>query len=553
MHASRGGNSAKRMIVGDLDGAGPIEAAVAVVGGGPAGMALSLALARAGVSTVLIESGGLDPDAWTTQLADGAEVAPPEHASLERAAARRLGGTSWLWGGRCVDFDPLDFGPRPFAASGWPISYDDAFAEREGAAAFMGVGPPAFDDPAPWLPPGLDVMARLERWCPDPRLGRAHADALKTGPARVHTGLTCIGVRLSPEGGEVIGLDARDRTGRPRAVTARHYVLAAGGLETARLLLASNDVRPGGIDGGSDWLGRGYMGHLQGGIAEVALEDMTEAKMDYRRDAAGAVIRTRLTFRPETLAERGLLNISFLLDNLPLGDAGHGSGALSAAALALQFPGLGPRLMAPQISNVLLGPRRSPVLRHAANMVADPFGAASLPLGYLSAALAGRRKPGVFVRNRRRRYFLRYYAEQSPLAESRVRLSDRRDALGLPRLIVDKRIADADIDSVLRAHDLMGERLAARGLARIAGYVTPADALQDRIRADGADGYHQIGLARMGATPRDGVVDENCKVHGVANLHLAGSAVFPTSGHANPTYLIVCLALRLAKRLAASV
>lgn len=295
------------------------------------------------------------------------------------------------------------------------------------------------------------------------------------------------------------------------------------------------------------------MGHLQGGIAEVTLGKLDEAAMDYRRDAGGADIRTRLTFTPETLAQRGLLNISFLLDNLPLGDAGHGSGPLSAAALALQLPGLGPRLMAPQISSVLLGPRRSPALRHVATMIADPIGAASLPLGYLSAALSKRRKPGVFVRNRRRRYVLRYYAEQSPLAESRVALSDQRDALGLPRLVVDKRIAEADVDSVLRAHELLGERLGTAGLARISGYVVPPEALRDRIRADGADGYHQIGLVRMGATPREGVVDTDCKVHGVANLHLAGSAVFPTSGHANPTYLIVCLALRLAKRLAASI
>jgi choline dehydrogenase-like flavoprotein len=538
------------MIVGD--DAGPIETAVAVIGGGPAGMALALALGRAGVAAALIESGGLAPDAWTTRLGEAAAVAPPDHPPVEATGRRQLGGASWLWGGRVVDFEPLDFGPRPFAPAGWPIGYDEAVAERDAAAAFFGVGAPVFDEPSPWLPEGMGLMARLERWCSDPRLGRVHAEALRKGPVRVHTGLTCTRIRLAPDGGRVVGLETRDRAGRTRDVAARHYVVATGGLETARLLMASNDVRPGGIDGGSDWLGRGYMGHLQGGVAEIVAEGLDEASLDYRRDAAGADIRTRLTFSPQTLVDHGLLNISFLLDNLPLGDARHGSGGLSAAALALQAPGIGPRLMPPQIGGVLLGPRRSPALRHAANMIGDPLGTAGLALGYLGAAVSGRRKPGVLVRSRRRRYLLRYYAEQSPLAESRVRLSEQRDALGLPRLIVDKRIADTDVDSVLRAHALLAQRLEADGLARIAGYVEPPDALAARIRADGADGYHQIGLARMGATPRDGVVDGDCKVHGIANLHLAGSAVFPTSGQANPTYLIVCLALRLARRLGAS-
>jgi choline dehydrogenase-like flavoprotein len=60
-----------------------------------------------------------------------------------------------------------------------------------------------------------------------------------------------------------------------------------------------------------------------------------------------------------------------------------------------------------------------------------------------------------------------------------------------------------------------------------------------------------MGTTRMHADPRQGVVDVNCKVHGVDNLYIAGSSVFPTGGYANPTLTLVALALRLADRLKA--
>jgi choline dehydrogenase-like flavoprotein len=130
-------------------------------------------------------------------------------------------------------------------------------------------------------------------------------------------------------------------------------------------------------------------------------------------------------------------------------------------------------------------------------------------------------------------------------------LSPDRDAVGLPRVIVEKSVADIDVRSVLKAHDILDVELRRLKLGRLDYHAAPAD--RGAIAAAGAaDGHHQIGLARMGDSPRSSVVDANCRVHGVPNLHVAGSAVFSTSGQANPTFLIVCLALRLAKRLIAN-
>jgi choline dehydrogenase-like flavoprotein len=133
-----------------------------------------------------------------------------------------------------------------------------------------------------------------------------------------------------------------------------------------------------------------------------------------------------------------------------------------------------------------------------------------------------------------------YFCEQPPQPESRVTLSADRDALGVNRLVLDWRIADDVVRSVMRLQELLGIELERRGVARL-------------VPGEGAprftDASHHMGTTRMSDDPKRGVVDADCKVHGVANLYVAGSSVFPSGGHANPTFTIVALALRLAEHL----
>jgi nucleoside-diphosphate-sugar epimerase len=139
--------------------------------------------------------------------------------------------------------------------------------------------------------------------------------------------------------------------------------------------------------------------------------------------------------------------------------------------------------------------------------------------------------------------------EQRPDPESRIRLSHRRDRLGLPIAQIDWRINKQEKASVARLGTLIRQESVRLGL--------PAPALVPWIReghyerAEFADVAHPTGTTRMGHDPRESVVDENCQVHGVSGLFVAGSSVFPTAGHANPTLMIVALAARLADRLRA--
>jgi choline dehydrogenase-like flavoprotein len=532
-----------------------IKAAVAIVGAGPAGISLALALARAGIDTVIIESGGEREDVWATSLSSAAAITPENHAPLELATHRRLGGASWTWGGRCVDFDPIDFEPRPGAdAPGWPITYADATAEATAAATFLGIGEPQFEAQLDCFGPKSDLRARLERWCSDPRLARLHAAEIRTSAkARFYTGLTCTGIALDAGGRRALGLRVKHRSGDEYLVAARHYVLAAGGIEAARLLLASSATVPAGWDSSSAWLGRGYMGHFEGALADIVLDGLSDDAIDYRLDGKACFVRPRLMLAPEVMRRNGLLNIAFVPVNLPLGDWRHRSGALSAAALALYMPIVGRTLQPGPIRDILLGQplNAGDLQRHLLNIMSDGPSVISFAVQALTRGLKRPRAPGMFVRNSTRRYSLKYIAEQSPSYASRIFLSHDRDALGLPRVIIEKSVNTMDVRSVLRAHDILDLQLRQLKLGRLEYHVPPADR-GAIVAAHGADGYHQIGLIRLGDSQRSSVVDANCAMHDVPNLHIASSAVFPTSGQANPTFLIVCLALRLAKRLIAN-
>jgi choline dehydrogenase-like flavoprotein len=124
-----------------------------------------------------------------------------------------------------------------------------------------------------------------------------------------------------------------------------------------------------------------------------------------------------------------------------------------------------------------------------------------------------------------------------------VTLSEQTDALGMPRVRLEWRLRPADMRSMVRAQEIVDEELRRAGLGRLQielDDATPPPGLKG--------GWHHMGTTRMHLDPRQGVVDEHCRVHGVANLYVAGSSVFPTAGYANPTLTLCALAIRLADR-----
>lgn len=540
------------MLLGPAEAPDKLAARVAIVGSGPAGLAAAIALGEAGVDVVVLEAGLAEPDPFATSLAAAAS-APENHVKLEDIGGRRLGGASWTWGGRCVAYDAVDFEPRPGAdAPSWPITRAEVTREAPRAADLLGIGSADFGAPPHPALKDAALPIMLERWCAEPRLMKSAGRALRQARGiRVQLGAACTGVEISGQG-HVEALSARTADGRSVRVEADAYVLAAGGIDTARLLLWAYERLP--AHARSPWLGRGYMGHLGGALTALVAPRPLIRALDYFRAEEGCFARRRIGLDPETARAQGLLNIAFHIDNPPMRDPQHRAAGLSAMALALAAPGLGAALAPKIMRDVFLGPplTREETLAHVANVIRSPWTAAA----FAARAVAGRAtrpvRPGIVVPDANGRYALSFYAEQTAQRAGGVTLSETTDALGLPRVEIRRPIAESDVESVVRAHDWLDARLRALGLGRLEPIV-PRDAWTETILARSGDGYHQIGLTRMSGSPATGVVDADARVHGVDNLFVAGSAVFPTGSQANPTFLIVCQSLRLAAHLAEKV
>jgi len=295
------------------------------------------------------------------------------------------------------------------------------------------------------------------------------------------------------------------------------------------------------------------MGHISGKIADIVFSKPEEiSDLDFKLDGSGSYYRRRFMLDTESQLKHGVLNTAFWPDNPPFYDPAHGSGVLSSVFLALAFPPTGRKLVSEGIRLAHTGPRPYKLAAHLKNSILGaPRGAADIYKILRDRFIKKPKKPGFLVANRGGRYALHYHAEQVPNAESRITLGTASDAYGVPRAVIDLRFVSQDVESVIDSHRLLDEALRSNGIGRLE-YRYPAEQLRDKVFAHAADGYHQVGTTRMGDDPATSVVDRDLKVHGVENLWVASSSVFPTTGQANSTLLAVTFGMRLVEKLASS-
>lgn len=542
------------MIRTDLEGLEGTQPDICVIGAGPVGIVLALELARLGRSVLLLESGGLKASAEAQDLADATILNQRSHVGMDIGVARRLGGASNLWGGRCVAMEDYDFAPRAAVpGSGWPIGPDDVAPYLAAACAYLDCGDPVFEDPISGLSIANDdfQFARLERWSRNPRTGALHARRLRESSAiDLRLNATVVGLDHA-EDGRVCRVHVRRHGGASVSLAPRRVVLAAGGVENARLLLASQRQRPLAFSGADGPLGRYYMGHLYGSVAEMTIHASSlDAGIDYYLSRDGTYVRRRFTPSAALQQRMQLANVAFWPDYPPIYDSSHRNGILSCAYLALSVPAIGRRIVVESIRQHYVGPDKPRRLPHIANVLREaPRTAAFVPAFVYRRYLARPHMPGFFQRNAARRYAIRFHAEHLPNPDSRVMLGPETDALGLPSLVIDFRYGEADVLPLLRAHACFGEWLAQTGLGTLTWSV-PSSERVAHVLDQCYDGHHQIGTTRMASSSRRGVVGPDCRVFGAGNLFVAGSSVFPTSGEANPTLLGATLAVRLAAQMA---
>jgi choline dehydrogenase-like flavoprotein len=527
-------------------------AEVVVIGAGAVGLVTALALADGGRRTLVLESGGRGPRAAAQALSEAENLDPGAHYAPDITVARRLGGTSNLWGGRCLPLDPIDFAPRPWLdLPAWPIGEDELGPWLGPACAALGAGAPVFFEALPGVAAdGAFGFESLERWSNLHRIQLLHGRALaQRRDLVVALGATALGFDYDAAG-RIAGIAAHLEGRGGGRVVAPLVVLAAGGNESTRLLLAEQRRRPQLFGGAGGPLGRFYMGHVNGRIADVAFASAAlHDGLDFHVDAHGSYVRRRLVPSPETQGAERLTNIAFWPVVPDMADPRHRSGPLSAAYLALSVGPIGRRLVAEAIRRRVVGEggRRG---EHLRNLLGDPLRTLTVAPWYLWHSRATRmRLPGFFIANPARRYGLEYHAEQLPNPESRLTLADSADRLGLPRLRIGLRFSQEDAAAVVRAHDALAGWLERNRLGRL-DWRVPKGERAAAVLAEARHGTHQIGTIRMGTDRARAVVDRDCRAFDVENLHVVSTAVLPTSGQANPTLTAVQLGLRLAARLA---
>jgi choline dehydrogenase-like flavoprotein len=534
----------------------PFTADICIVGAGAAGIAMALQFVNSKFDVLVLESGGLGPEPQTQALYEGTVEDPKLHSPLERYRERRFGGTTTIWGGRCMPFNPVDFESRPSVPdSGWPISYESVAAFYPGANRLCEAGEFVYD--AGHALPGVDwpmiegfegtyfSSDTLERFsCPTDfgsRYGKKLRDAANV-KVLLHANVTAI--QLDAPGRRVEALTVQTLTGKWFSVRATHYVLATGGLEVARLLLASRDVHPNGVGNDRDIVGRYYMCHLAGTIGSIKIFGPTHTvNHGYQLSDEGIYCRRRLALKPEIQREHQVGNFVARLHHPRITDPIHRNAVLSALYLGKNF-------ISYEYGKRLHGEERQtwPAwARHVRNVAGRPWDLAAFGWHMLrDRKFADRKFPSIIIKSKANLYSLDFHAEQQPNFSSRLSLTDDVDALGMPRLKVDWRYTAGDVDTVQRSLQLLREDFQQ---SRLATFDYDPSAVEFEMTRYGAYGGHHIGTARMGADPSSSVVDSDCRVHGIANLYVNGAATFPTSSQANPTLTLVALSLRMAEHL----
>ena len=481
-----------------------LETDLAIIGGGPAGISLALSLAGSKIRVLLLESGGMNFDPAIQKMYSGAETGT-RYAPLDAGRLRQLGGGTNHWGGWCRPMDAIEFEARDWVPhSGWPFARKTLEPYFPRAQALVEAGPWIYDQKGdadnagegsvlPLNGGGLYTswfqFSKMRGDILPTQFGNRYQEDLKRAPnikPLLHANVTAI--RLAAGAKQVEQLDVATLTGKHFTVKPRMVVLACGGIENARLLLASNDVMKTGIGNQNDLVGRFF------------------ADTPSPRDIATVVCYS------------GPL-APFYGANPNLAD-----GTIMRATFAPTAKFCRAARVGSSLSTI-----ESPV-------DLDETGKAAV----ITTAIA----LGVDASNAKA-YSLGCGMELMPDPDRRLTLTGQKDALGLPRLKLDMRIADGDFARFNRTMTELGRQLLASkaGMLRI-----NCHAREDWMtRMDW--GHHHLGTTRMSADPKQGVVDGDLLVHGTDNLYIAGSGTFPSYSASNPTLNLVALTLRLGDHL----
>jgi choline dehydrogenase-like flavoprotein len=505
-----------------------IECDICIVGAGAAGLSIAAQLIGAGHKLCILESGGFELDAATQALYEGENLGLP-YFPLDVCRLRYFGGSTNHWGGFCMPFRAEDFEAQPWLPhSGWPIGLDAMVPYIQRAAKLLELPEAGWDldhweeatgkKRLPFDPSKITNEIFLIKGAPMGEVLRPELE--RAAEVDVYLHANALEIETDEAARHVTGVRARTLAGNEFTVAARLVILAAGGIENPRLLLLSNRVQKEGLANGHDLVGRYFLEHpvFIGGVVQP---ESPGAPVNFygRQRFAGQAVYPFPLLAPAAQRAEQITPVAFAL--LPIADAAYESAGM--------------RSMRRLRGDFLAGKMPDQMMEHVGNVLSD-FGTLA-GLAYESARYGQLPIERIDVR-------VAMIPVSNP--ESRVLLSDETDALGLRRVKLDWRLSELDKRSVRRGLEIMGPEIGRLGIGRFKTLISDDDTTWPED-LEGAN--HHVGTTRMHDDPRYGVVDRNCKAHGIDNLYVAGSSVFPSGGIGTPTLMIIALALRLADHL----
>jgi choline dehydrogenase-like flavoprotein len=476
---------------------------VCIAGAGAAGITLALELSAAGLTVLLCEGGAQSFSAKSQDAYDG-DLAGEKYYPLNTARMRYFGGSTNHWAGYCHPMQEIDFAPRnDLVVPGWPISFQDIWPHYERAGEIADLP----NDPwnyaalatAAKIPTILDPESGMEslafRWPGNAKFRELYLQQLTDAPnVTVAMNANLVDLEFGSGGTAISGAKFKNYNCNTYTASAKQFVISCGGIENAKLLLNFADSHTQFLDVAAN-IGQYFIEHLCYYNSAYILTGKSE--VEYLKSVVGGQPSDLGAYQfvavptPEARVEHNLAtNVSITLDDT--------------------------RFFAPD------------------DILADPVtkGVQSL----LKTTKVSGSDQIIYC-------YLR--AEQLPNPESNIQLTSERDAQGLRRVVLNWGFDPRDISSMIGTAGIFGQAIAKQDLGRVC--INTPDGASQWTTIYG--GYHHMGTTRMSDSPEYGVVDPNCRVHGIANLYMAGSSVFSTGGWANPTINIVAFAVRLAEHL----
>lgn len=546
-----------------------LTADVCIVGSGPAALGVVHELLPQGISLCVIEAGDFDVRPENADYLRGRVIGDRPHPyALTNTRQLLFGGMSKEWvchlpdgrmGVRHAVYSPIDFEKRDWIPySGWPLGFEELLPYYERASAICQIGPVKYsgcdwaDESAPCLPlKGNRVETTMFQFGPSAAFYQTYRDELeKAANATLCVNAHVTELFANPEGTAVTHLRAASAPGREIEVRARFFVLATGGVENARLLLLSDRVQKTGLGNANDLVGRFFMDHpfdWNDRFVPSSSRLFDQMPLYDIRDVDGTAILGKLTLTREAMESEGLMSMSCIF--LPRGNEFNPS-AQQRNAIKSTVQTLVPqrirrglkRRTRAAIQTLVPQPLRIG-LRKALHREDPQAQGAGMRLHEMADLNQGGWSALPDRKERFQSFELHYQVEQAPNPSNRITLDTERDALGRRRAVHCLRFTDFDRRSYHRGKEIFAQELERAGLGRV-------EFTKGRFPLSMGT-HHHMGTTRMHADPKQGVVDANQCLHGVGNVYLAGSSVFPTGGYANPTLTIVALSVRLGDHLKA--